>query len=76
MLCGYNSLLLARRHCQPGDSPGELASEQALQVAVKSTQLQELHVKSPEGAAKELCERPAGDFPHVPRCAGRSVWGR
>lgn len=46
----------------------EQSSERALQVAVKSTQSQEIHLESPEGAAKELGlrGRPAGDLPTGP----------
>lgn len=56
----------------------EWASERALQVAVKSTQSQEIHLESPEGAAKELglWGRPAGDLPYGPGCTGWSVQGR
>lgn len=37
-------------------------------MAVKSTQSQEIHLESPEGAAKELGlrGRPAGDLPTGP----------
>lgn len=56
----------------------EQSSERALQVAVKSTQSQEIHLESPEGAAKELGlrGRPAGDLPQGPGCPGWSVQGR
>lgn len=57
---------------------GRRASEWALQVAVKSTQSQEILLESQEGAANELglWGRPAGELPQGSGCTGWSVQGR